>query len=101
MEQALETFVGRLGKRPDIRYTPKQEPVCYLSVAINRGENERPIWKQVVVWGRQAELASVHLDKGKEVFICGIEKVREYTNKLGQQKVFREIKAKLIGFNNL
>ena len=101
MEQALETFVGRLGKKPELRYTPKQEPVCYLSVAINKGENEKPDWKQVVIWGRQEELASVQLDKGKEVFVQGKTVEKKYTDKQGQQKVFIEFKAKLIGFTNL
>ncbi len=101
MEQVLETFVGRLGKRPELKYTSKQEPVCYLSVAVNRGENQKPDWKQVVVWGKQAEMASVHLDKGKEIFVQGRVNERQYKNKNGQQKVFREIKAKVIGFTYL
>lgn len=101
MTEVNETFVGRLGKRPELKYTQKQEPICYLSVAVNKSDSEKPDWKQVVVWGRQAELASVQLDKGKEVFVQGRINEREYTDREGKKQRFREIKAKLIGFTNL
>ena len=71
METQYQTFVGKLGKSPDLRYTPKQEAVCNLSVAIYQGKDQPPNWKKVVVWGKQAELCSVQLDKGKDIFVQG------------------------------
>ena len=33
------------GKNPDLRYTPKQEAICYLSVAINKEGKDKPEWR--------------------------------------------------------
>lgn len=101
MTQANEVFVGRLGKKPELKYTQKQEPICYLSVAINKTDSETPDWKQVVVWGRQAEQCNLFLKKGNEVFVQGRINEREYTDREGKKQIFKEIKAKLIGFINL
>lgn len=95
-------FIGRLGKEPDLRYTIKeQQPVCYLSVAENKKESIKPIWRKVVVFGKQAELAKVWLKKGNQIFVQGHNTIREYTNKDGQIRNIEEVKAKLIGFLNV
>lgn len=101
MTQEYETFVGRLGKLPDFRYTKTQKPVCYLSVAVNNTNQETTQWKQVVVWGKQAELCSVQLKKGSEVFVQGCVQIRSWKTKEGEEKRTKEINAKLIGFTNL
>lgn len=101
MSTTYKTFLGRLGKDPDLRYTPKREAVCYLSVAINNKEQEETVWKKVIVWGKQAELCNLYLKKGKEVFVQGQNNVREFTDKLGNLRSVEEVKARLIGFSNL
>ena len=55
-----ELFMGRLGKEPDLRYTKTQKPVCYLSVATSREEEQKTKWNKVVVWGKQAELCNIY-----------------------------------------
>jgi single-strand DNA-binding protein len=70
-----------------------------LSIAIN--EKDKAVWKNVVVWDRQAELCSVHLKKGFEIFVQGSEKIERYVNKKGEEKQYREINAKLVGFTNI
>jgi single-strand DNA-binding protein len=64
-------FIGRLGKNPELRYTQKQKPVCYLSVAVNKEAEKKTEWNRVVIWGKQAELANQYLKKGNEVFCAG------------------------------
>jgi single-strand DNA-binding protein len=99
MDQETEVFLGRLGKDPELKYTTKGKAVCYLSVAIN--EKEKTNWKKVVVWERQAELCSVQLRKGAEIFVQGKEKVEKYINREGEEKQYREVNAKLVGFTNI
>ena len=101
MDKQYELYFGRLGKNPDLRYTPKQKAVCYLSLAINKINQEKPEWKRIIVWGKQAELCSLYLKKGKEVFVQGLPKRVEFTNKDGEKKSYDEVNARLIGFSNI
>ena len=102
MEQSFNhLFVGRLGKEPDLRYTKKQKPVCFLSVARTNEEEQKTDWHKVVVWGKQEELCKMYLKKGVEVFVQGRTQVKEFTTNEGEQKRYEEIKASLIGFPNL
>ena len=96
-----ELFIGRLGKNPDLRYTQKREPICFLSVAAKTADPNNPLWKRVIVWGKQAELASLYLKKGSEIFVQGQNQIREYRDKNKQMKEIEEVKARLIGFSNL
>jgi single-strand DNA-binding protein len=101
MENYYDIFVGRLGVNPDLRYTAKKEPVCTLSVAVNKDNEEKAEWKRVIVWGKQAELCSLYLKKGYEVFVQGRMNSRDYEDKLGNPRTITEWKAKLIGFPNI
>lgn len=101
MEQAMDIFVGRLGRNPELKYTPKGKPVCYLSVAVNKANDDKPDWKRVVVWERQAEFCSVQLKKGGEVFVQGQSQRKEFTTKEGDKKSYEEVNARLVGFTNL
>jgi single-strand DNA-binding protein len=94
-------FIGRLGKNPELRYTQKQKPVCYLSVAVNKEAEKKTEWNRVVIWGKQAELANQYLKKGNEVFVQGRKEVKFYDGKDGEMKSYEEVNARLIGFSNL
>ncbi|PIK13526.1 single-stranded DNA-binding protein [Halobacteriovorax sp. JY17] len=96
----MQLFVGRLGKEPDLRYTKNKKAVCHLSIATTNDE-KKIIWNKVVVWGKQAELCSLYLKKGKEVFVQGYKEIREFTTNDGEVKEYEEITASLIGFPNL
>ncbi len=84
-----------------IRYTKTQKPVCYLSVAVNSQFKEQTDWNKVVVWGKQAELASQYLKKGSDVFVQGRKLLKEFRTKEGELKTYYEVNASLIGFSNL
>lgn len=70
-------IVGRLGRDPELRYTPSNTPVVDLGIAIServkKGEQwvDEVVWVDVTVWGKQAELASQYLTKGSQVGISG------------------------------
>ncbi|OFZ15337.1 MAG: hypothetical protein A2X86_17635 [Bdellovibrionales bacterium GWA2_49_15] len=101
MEKVMQVFIGRLGQNPELRYTPKQTAVCSISLAVDKEGQEGPEWKRVIVWGKQAEICSVQLKKGSELFVQGRKEVKTYTNKQREEKSFEEVHAKLVGFSNL
>ena len=90
---------GRLGQNPDLKYTRKQEPVCYFSVAEQVEGSDKPRWHKVIVWGKQAESCSVFLKKGNHVFVQGQKKEREFANEAGELKKCVEFKADLVAFS--
>ncbi|MFY9226121.1 MAG: single-stranded DNA-binding protein [Blastocatellia bacterium] len=90
--------VGNLGRDPELKYTPQGQQVCEFSVATsekrkdNIGEmKEETTWFKVTFWGRQAEVASQYLSKGKQVYIEGRLRAREWTDKEGRTRTSLEI----------
>lgn len=92
----VEIIVGRLGVDPYLAYTKKGEPVCELSVGLVN-EQSATIWRKVVVFGKLAELCSVHLRKGNEVFVRGHMFLKTFTNREGLEKEYYEVKAFSVG----
>jgi len=69
---------GYLGRDPDVRYTPNGTAVSRFSVATSEkwtdqdGQlQDRTVWWQVSVWGKQGEAVSEYLKKGSQVFVEG------------------------------
>jgi single-strand DNA-binding protein len=72
------TFVGHLGRDPEMRYTPSGKPVTVFSVASNdqytnsQGENVKiTTWFRCEAWNRQAEICNQYLRKGSKVLVEG------------------------------
>lgn len=71
--------IGRLGKDPEIRYTPGGDAVASFSIAISEtwkdktsGEQqERTEWVQCVAWRRLAEVIGEYLNKGSKIYVEG------------------------------
>lgn len=93
------TLVGNLGRDPELRYTPQGTAVCSFSMATNErrkvdGEmQDITTWFRVTLWGKQAELASKHLVKGRQVYIEGTLRQDEYTDKDGKARTSLEVNA--------
>ena len=71
-------IVGRLGREPEMRYTPSGQPVTNFNLAANRqyadanGEVvKETIWFKVSAWGKTAETCSQYLYKGSLVLVEG------------------------------
>jgi single-strand DNA-binding protein len=91
-----ETICGRLGLDPFLAYTGKGEAVCEMKVALQNEQN-KTVWRKVVTFGRLAELCSVHLRKGNEIFVRGPIMLKKFINKEGLEKEYFELKAISIG----
>jgi single-strand DNA-binding protein len=99
-------LIGNLGRDPEIRYLPSGQPVASFSVATtesfndrNNARQERTDWHNITVWGKQAELCSQYLKKGRQVFIEGRISYQQYEAKDGSGKRYRtEIVAQRVQF---
>lgn len=96
MNNKIELISGRLGIDPYLAYTRKGEPVCEMSVGLVN-EQSATIWRKVVVFGKLAELCSVHLRKGNEVFVRGPVSLNTFKNRDGIEKEYFEVRAFSIG----
>jgi single-strand DNA-binding protein len=93
-------IIGRLGRDPEMRYTPSGRPVTTFSVATSRtwstadGEKRTETeWFNVVAWGSLAEICKQYLVKGMQVYVEGRLQTRYYDDPEGNKKVSTEIIA--------
>ncbi len=93
-------ILGRLTADPQLRSTPGGQQVASFGVATNRVWSDKNGQKQeaaefhnIVVWGRQAEVASKFLSKGGLVLVEGRMQTRSWQDKQGQPRKTTEIIA--------
>ena len=93
-------LIGRLGRDPEMRYTPSGQPVANFSVATDESYTskdgqkvEKTEWHRIVVWGKQAEFCGNYLSKGRLVYIEGKIETRKWTDKDTRDRYVTEITA--------
>ena len=93
-------LIGNLGRDPELKSTPSGQSVARFSVATTEtwknqsGEKQsKTEWHNIVVWGKQAEIAEKYLRKGKQVMIEGRIQYREYTDQAGVKKTACDIRC--------
>jgi single-strand DNA-binding protein len=98
-------LVGNLGRDPEVRFTANGKAVARFSVATSEMWNdtegtrqERTEWHNVVVWGKQAESCGQYLQKGRQVYIEGSIRNRQYDDKDGNKKYITEVNAQRVQF---
>jgi single-strand DNA-binding protein len=79
------TLIGRLGRRPEMRYTPTGKPVASFSIVMtlenapmDAGREAATDWFNVVAWGNLAETCKQTLSKGQPVYVEGRLKTRHW-----------------------
>ena len=92
-------LVGRLGRDPEMRYTPSGAAVANFSLATDErwssnGETQkRTEWHNIVVWSKLAEICNQYLTKGRLVFIEGRLQTRDWEDKDGNKRRTTEVVA--------
>src|ERR1700730_8977807 len=93
-------IIGKLGRDPEMRYTPNGQAVTQFTVAVNRnfkgqdGEwQEETEWFRVVAWGQTGERAAEHLRKGSKVYVEGRLQTRQWEDQSGQKRYTTELVA--------
>lgn len=96
-------ILGRLTADPQLRSTTTGQQVGSFSLATNRVWTDKNGQKQestefhnIVVWGRQAEIASKFLIKGSLALVEGRLQTRSWDDKQGQKRKTTEIIAERI-----
>ncbi|WP_441227972.1 single-stranded DNA-binding protein [Tardiphaga sp. 20_F10_N6_6] len=82
-------LIGRLGRDPEIRYTPSGGAIANLSLATTEtwkdkdsGERkEKTEWHRVVVFGKLAEICGEYLKSGAQVYFEGKLQTRKWQDK--------------------
>jgi single-strand DNA-binding protein len=88
-------LIGNLGRDPEVRSTPSGQQVANFTLATSRRwkdkngqRQEQTEWHQIVVWGRQAEIAGQYLTKGRLIFVEGRLQTRSWDDRQTGQKRF-------------
>ena len=97
-------LVGRLGRDPEVKYTPSGVAVANFSIATseewkdkNTGEKqERTEWHRIVAWRRLGEICGEYLHKGKEIYIEGKLQTRSWDDRDGNKRYTTEIVANIM-----
>ena len=71
-------LIGRLGKEPDVRYTPDGKMITSFNLATDEqwkdknGEKvKKTEWHNITAFGKLAEICGNYLKKGSKVFCSG------------------------------
>jgi single-strand DNA-binding protein len=98
-------LIGNLGKDPELRFTPSGRAVAKFSLATSEQwttpegqRQDRTEWHNIVVWGKQAETCGQYLSKGRQVYIEGSIRSRQYDDKEGQKRWITEVVAQRVQF---
>jgi len=97
--------MGRLGRDPELKYTPTSLAVCSFSVATSESwkdksgnRQEKTEWHNIVVYGKQAENCNMYLKKGRQALVSGKLQTRSWEDKQGSKRYMTEIVAENIQF---
>lgn len=72
------TFIGNLGKEPELSHTPSGIAVAKFSIACSEkwkdgdgNQQEKTEWINLVAWRKLAEVCGQYLKKGSKVYVSG------------------------------
>jgi single-strand DNA-binding protein len=93
-------LIGHLGKDPEIRYTPEGTAVATFSLATSENwtdksgsKQEHTEWHTIVAWNKLADLCKRFLTKGRQVYIEGRIRSRDWNDRDGNKRKTTEIVA--------
>lgn len=93
-------LIGHLGKDPEVRYTPDGAPVATFSLATSENwtdksgsRQEHTEWHTIVAWNKLADLCKRFLTKGRQVYIEGRIRSREWNDRDGNKRRTTEVIA--------
>ena len=93
-------LIGNVGRDPDIRYTAPGQAVASFSLATTeRGYTaangtqvpDRTEWHNIVMWGKNAEIAERYISKGTKLYIEGKLRTRDWQDRNAINRKVTEI----------
>ena len=94
-------LVGNLGRDAELRYTSGGTAVAHLRIATtetwtdrNSGQRqERTEWHSVDVWAKQAETLHEYLRKGRQIYVEGSLRTRQWDDRDGNKRYSTDVRA--------
>jgi single-strand DNA-binding protein len=93
---------GRIGRKPELRYTPSGKAATSFSLArqirrlnpsTNQWEDGELTWYEVSAFDRLAENIAASMDTGYDVTVIGELKLNSYTTKSGEARTDLKLNA--------
>jgi single-strand DNA-binding protein len=99
-------IIGRLGRDPEMRYTPQGTAVTSFSVATDRSwtdqsgqRQDRTTWFRVSAWGKLGEICNQYLAKGRQVMVEGeLQEPKPYQARDGEWRASLDLRAVNVQF---
>ena len=97
-------LVGRLGRDPELKYTPGGSEVASFSMATSRyytsneEQKEETTWHNIQCWGRLATIVTEHLNKGRLVYVQGRINISKWEDDDGNRREMHRIVADSVQF---
>lgn len=98
-------LAGNLTRDPQLSYTPNNTAACEFGMAINRKWRDREgnaqedvCFVDVTVYGRAGETVNQYMSKGRPILIEGRLRLRQWTNKEGQNRSKLDVVAENFTF---
>ncbi len=94
-------LVGNVGREPELKSLPSGTNLCKFSFATNeprfKDQNGEPHteWHNIITWGRLAEFCANYVSKGRQLYIEGRIRTRNYERN-GQKVYYTEIHADVV-----
>jgi single-strand DNA-binding protein len=98
------TFIGNLGKAPEVRYTQGGKAVCNLRLAVTERKKDGDDWRDATEWldivcfEKTAENAGQYLDKGSRIYVESRVQTRKWRDKEGKDRYSTEFVASRVMF---
>ena len=96
-------LIGRLGAKPEGRYTQQGVSTSSFSLAtneswvdVNKQKHEHTEWHHIIAWNNLADFTTQYLNKGDLIYLEGMIKTRSWKDKNDDTKKITEIIASQI-----
>ena len=92
---AFITITARLARPPEVRDTNSGTTICNLTLPNDTGwgDNKTTSWWTCTLFGKRAEAAAKHLQKGQWVTVNGEPSLRTYEKRDGSKGFGLEVKV--------
>jgi len=97
--------MGNLTRDPELRYTPSGAAVTSFGLGINRrfrdssgAQKDEVTFVEIITWGKQAEVSSEYLAKGRLVLIEGRLRQERWETREGEGRSVLKVVADRIQF---
>lgn len=93
-------LIGNVGKDPDVKYPAQGQIIASFSLATSERAYtlangtqipEKTEWHNIVMWGKNAEIAEKYIRKGMQLYIEGKLRTRVWEDKMQIKRHVTEI----------